>query len=70
MVNNNLLIASQAGDSERGKIFGITSSIQSLGQTIAPVVGGVCASMISYTAPFYLSAVFIFIASILIWRYE
>ena len=70
MVNTNVAIADHAREGDRGKIFGITSSVQSLAQVIAPILGGVAASYFSYSAPFYISAIFLLLAGFLIWNYR
>ena len=70
MVNTNVAIADHASEGDRGKIFGITSSVQSLAQVIAPILGGVVASYFSYSAPFYISGIFLFLAGFLIWKYR
>lgn len=70
MVNTNVAIADHAREGDRGKIFGVTSSVQSLAQVIAPILGGVVASYFSYSAPFYISAIFLLFAGFLIWNYR
>jgi len=65
MVNMNLVLILNTGENERGKVLGIYSSVQSLAQVIAPIIGGVSSSLISYTSPFYLGAMFITFAAIL-----
>jgi DHA1 family tetracycline resistance protein-like MFS transporter len=70
MVHLNLIIVSHASETERGKVFGISSSVQSLAQVIAPIVGGIASSFFSYAAPFYFAAIFIFFAAILLWNYK
>ncbi|MFO0743683.1 MAG: MFS transporter [Candidatus Paceibacterota bacterium] len=70
MVNTNVAIADHATEGDRGKIFGITSSVQSLAQVIAPILGGFVAAYFSYSAPFYFSAFFLILAAIFLWNYK
>lgn len=68
MINTNVAIADHAREGDRGKIFGITSSVQSLAQIVAPMIGGLAASYLSYSSPFYLSAIFLLLASFLVFK--
>jgi MFS family permease len=70
MVNTNVAIADHAREGDRGKIFGITSSVQSLAQVIAPIFGGFVASYFSYSAPFYFAGFFLILATIFLWNYR
>ena len=68
IVNTNIEIMSHTGEENKGKIFGITSALNSIGQAIAPLIGGIIATIFYYDSPFYLSAIIVFIASILLWK--
>ena len=67
IVNINIEIMSRTSQENRGKIFGITSSVQSMSQTIAPLLGGIVSTIFYYDSPFYLAAIITFVAAVLLW---
>ena len=66
--NITLLITKHTDTNNRGKIYGIISSSQSLGQTLSPIIGGISATIFFYYTPFYVAGILLFIGTIILWK--
>ncbi len=64
MANMNALISKRAPEEIRGEIFGISSSVQALAQTIPAVLSGFIASVLKPSTPILVSALCILVGSL------
>ncbi len=67
LVQANLLslISRSVGPEIQGEILGVNSSINTLGQSLPPILSGYIAALLTPTAPLMVSAVFIFFAGLI-----
>ncbi len=65
MSNLVALISQNAERHEQGKILGINSSIQALGQAIPPIVSGYLAASFAPSAPIIMASVIVFVSALI-----
>lgn len=66
--NMNSLISKKAPPNMEGEVMGIHTSVQALGQIIAPAATGVLAAAAFLQAPIIIGGILIFCAGLLFWK--
>ncbi len=68
-VASNVLVAINAPDEKRGRVFSLVNSIASTGFIIGPVIGGNLGE-INYRVPFIAAALFFCLAGVYLWQWQ
>ncbi len=63
------LISKSVGPENQGEILGVNSSINTLGQSITPILSGYIAALITPSAPLVVASVSIFAAGLVMWLF-
>jgi len=66
----NALASNRVAQNQQGKLAGVSASLNSLANVIGPVLAGVAYDLVAPTAPYWASAIFLFLAFILIIRVD
>ena len=70
MANFSALLAKRTPPSERGETLGISSSFNSLGQALPPLLAGFIAVAFSSAAPIWIAGFFLLLAATVFWMTE
>jgi hypothetical protein len=63
------LISKTVGPTKQGEILGVNSSINTLAQSLPPILSGYIAALITPNAPIIVASISIFFAGIVFWLF-